>query len=181
MEVESEPKDSENKIENKMILIEAGNKMMLLKPVEIVTQKPVTETEAPVVKVEVEGAPVKIMPEVVQMMMTNSGSLDTVDAGLPDKVEQPSNNKTEIKQDQESEKVETAPDSDVASSYYHHSRIYYVGFWVFYLLSYLLLNVLFCCVVLNKFIEIYFNIKKYLTTIIEYVTWLTDCMKEIKK
>ncbi|KAL0840230.1 hypothetical protein ABMA28_015519 [Loxostege sticticalis] len=128
MEVESEPKDSENKIENKMILIEAGNKMMLLKPVEIVTQKPVTETEAPVVKVEVEGAPVKILPEVVQMMMTNSGSLDTIDAGVPDKVEQPSNNKTEIKQEQESEKVETAPDSDVASSYYHHSRIYYVGF-----------------------------------------------------
>ncbi|XP_028169628.1 uncharacterized protein LOC114359425 [Ostrinia furnacalis] len=129
-EVGTESNDSENK----MILIEAGNKMMLLKPVEIVTQPPAAKPESvpePVVKVEaVEAATVKSMPEVVSMMIANSGSLDTINTVVAEKTEQtaPETENKEPKETPKQIKEETASDSDVASSYYRHSRIYYVGF-----------------------------------------------------
>lgn len=122
-EAESENKDSENK----MILIESGDKMMLLQPMEVVTQKPAQE-ETPVVKIEaVEGAPVKIGPGVVSTETVNTGTLDSTEVVAANS--ESTVDKMETNEEQKAEKKEdTVSDSDVASSYYHHSRIYYVGF-----------------------------------------------------
>lgn len=131
VEKETKPKpvqevEPENKDDNKMILIESGDKMMLLQSLEVVSQNPV-EKASPIVKVEpVEGAPVKIVPGVVSMLVKNTNALDSTDMGT-DKVDS-STEKIEAKVEEKPEKEDTVSDSDVASSYYHHSRIYYVGF-----------------------------------------------------
>ncbi|CAG9784957.1 unnamed protein product [Diatraea saccharalis] len=131
---ENKPVKENNKVENsdekenKMILIDSGNKMMLLKTVEMVTQLPNKEV-APIVKMEaVEDAPMNMVPNVVSVIMENTA------APVVDKAVEPSAEKATVietvepKQETQTEKEDTAADSETSSSFHRHSRFYYVGF-----------------------------------------------------
>lgn len=121
--------ETEN-VEPKMVLVEAGNQVMLHEPMQAVEPK-----DTPTVKTEEGDTSIKVMP-VVSMLMQNkmpveinsessqNGKVMTV----VDKAESRSLKElVETNKDQKSQKEEPSPDSEVASSYYQ-SRIYYIGY-----------------------------------------------------
>ncbi|RVE52434.1 hypothetical protein evm_002828 [Chilo suppressalis] len=136
--IENKPAAEENKpvkemennkdSENKMILIESGNKMMVLQAVDVVTQIPNIE-ESPVVNMEaVESTPAKIVPNVVSVVMESSSpSVEKSVEPVTEKVTV-TNETVETQKESQTEKDESPADSETASSFYRHSRIYYVGF-----------------------------------------------------
>jgi hypothetical protein len=125
IENENKPvSETENKkpSENKMILIDSGNKMMVLQPLEVMTQQAAKE-DSPIVKME---ASEEMMPGLVSVMVKNAAADSKKPVEAPEKIEIAN----EIQPNTESQpgKENVVADSDVASSFYRQSRIYYVGF-----------------------------------------------------
>lgn len=97
-----------------------------------------SEMNTPVLKVEtVEPAPVKIIPTVLSMIVQNNDKSTSDSVVMMPVVEDLNTAPTEkpVTDDVIKANPEPVLDSDAASSYYHHSRIYYVGFWKTYPLS----------------------------------------------
>ncbi|KAL4710385.1 hypothetical protein ACJJTC_008787 [Scirpophaga incertulas] len=109
--------------DNKMLVIETGNKMMVLQPLEAVMPQMSSKDEAPIVKIEpAEITPIKTLTD-VSMPADTKKPMDSVS----DKIDI-ANNLIDTKDQQRTDDAAVASDSDVASSYYRQSRIYYVGF-----------------------------------------------------
>lgn len=122
-----EAEEPKIKGDSKIMFIEGGEdaNVMMLKPVTFDIKSEDNEVK-PLVKAEETS--VKVVPAVVSIIMpTEKANEEMTLTGAEDFEDQVSKNTLTLDEGKKTEKEESTPDSEVASSYYH-SRIYYVGF-----------------------------------------------------